>query len=236
MQNAQKALAHRDAHRVVAVARHRAALKQAMGGGLQLCALPRHAPTRLVIVIAKDGRPRNAEGVHQATKPKEGAPRIVKRAVDEVAREDNQIGAGLRDQRADVIATLRIKIRGVPRLDLVGAEPLGGAPPRGIDDLHIGQLEDADAPRLALLGKAEHKITSRKGSATRISQKLHSLCSFRIISAAQALAGTIKRIAQFGQKVNKAVKRLEWSQTRRPFHQQGEPSGAQKAKEKRHTL
>ena len=114
-------------------------------------------------MIAEDGGKGDAEAVEKVAKVAKRAAVIVKRAVDKIPRDDDKIGARLRHQGADVVAALAVEILGIPCRDLVGAQALWCLALCRIDDLHIGQLQDADA--FPVLGKAQNEITPRKRGA-----------------------------------------------------------------------
>ena len=131
---------------VVAVAGDRSPGKATVLRPQKLRDLPAHAHIALVVVVAEDGRPRDAEGVHQLDQLQLKPAGVVELAVDVVASQYDHIRPRLRDQLADIAVGaglhLGLAVLEVGALDLpVAGRVAGGGQ---VDGLHVGQLQDAD--------------------------------------------------------------------------------------------
>ena len=115
-------------------------------------------------MVAEHRRPRNFERVQQVAHITKGGSRIIKRAVDDIARNNNEVGVGLRNKRANVVAAQRIKRIGSPCRNFIRSQTIGGSPLQRIDDLHIGQLQNFRV----FIGYLHHKITTRKHRVFRV--------------------------------------------------------------------
>ncbi len=129
---------------IVAVSGHGAGLEQAIFTGLPLPVLPMDAPGRGRVVVAVDGCPRDPETVHKIAEGGEETAGIVEFAVHHIARDENEVGRGRGDQRANVVEALHVDALGLPVGDLPLVETVGCALLGRVDDLHVGQLENAN--------------------------------------------------------------------------------------------
>ena len=90
--DAGHAVALHDANGVIAVAREGSLLEKAMLGGLKACALEIGTQHAFAVVVSEHGGPRNAEALHKINEFLQNASVVVEFSVDEVARDEDQIG------------------------------------------------------------------------------------------------------------------------------------------------
>ena len=93
-------------------------------------------------MVAVYRRPGRIQRPHQTQEILQRAPRIVKLSVHNVAGNDDEIGSYLLHQRTDVAVAVFLHAIGLIFFDFHRAEAFGIAALRGVDHLHIADLQN----------------------------------------------------------------------------------------------
>ena len=112
----------------------------------KLSHLPANAHAAFVIVVSKHGCPRDRVGLHAFAEHRLHLAKVVKFAVDVVARQNDEVGLRACDQLLDVGEAADVHIGNallkICALDLSVARRVARA--IQADDLHIGKLQNAE--------------------------------------------------------------------------------------------
>ena len=108
-----------DADGIIAVSEDITAAEEAVRCSFVLVVLPVNAHLRLVVVVAVNGRPRDAEGFHECDEFRLRASGIVEFPIGHVARDEDEIGICALYQLADVFVKILLLGVGKPHDALI---------------------------------------------------------------------------------------------------------------------